>query len=83
MIDEEDAALARAAHTYNTSGPDYLKPAGAVTTLVMDSAALAYARKWKLIREDGTLKCLHDHCNGDGTLPTLECRTCLGRRTGG
>lgn len=50
--------------------------------LAVDEAAVAHARKWNLIRTDGTLKCLRDHCDGDGTLPTLECRACLARRTG-
>ncbi len=49
--------------------------------LVLDAAALNFARKWKLFREDGTVKCLNDWCGGDATLPTLECRDCkAGRR---
>lgn len=58
------------------------QPAGVTTTLVMDEAALNYARKWKLIRADGTVKCLHDACGGDATLPTLECLACRDRRLG-
>jgi hypothetical protein len=49
----------------------------------MDQAALNYARKWNLIREDGSLKCIRDRCDGDGVLPTMECRECKHRRVGG
>lgn len=44
--------------------------------LGQDRAAMNFARKWKLVREDGTVKCLNDWCGGDATLPTLECRDC-------
>jgi len=61
---------------------DKPQPAGAATTLVMDEAALSYAKKWKLVRGDGTCKCLIDGCDGDATLPTLECAACRDRRLG-
>lgn len=59
---------------------DSPQPARASTTAVMDEAALAYAKKWKLVRGDGTVKCLNNGCDGDGTLPTLECADCRDRR---
>lgn len=55
-------------------------PAGKVTALAMDEAALAYARRFQLVREDGTVRCIKDHCDGDATLPTLECQGCRDRR---
>ena len=58
------------------------QPASSIVGLVMDEAALAYARKWKLVRQDGTVKCSREHCNGDATLPTLECNACRDRRLG-
>ena len=57
-------------------------PLGKAASLVMDEAALNYARKWKLVRQDGTVKCSREHCNGDATLPTLECNACRDRRLG-
>lgn len=61
---------------------DRPEPAGAAAGLIIDEAALNYARKWKLVRADGTVKCSREHCNGDATLPTLECNDCRNRRLG-
>jgi hypothetical protein len=47
-----------------------------LTTEVMDRAALSMAHKFRLVRDDGTVKCINDHCDGDATLPTLECGRC-------
>lgn len=56
-------------------------PAGKAGALIIDEAALNMARKWRLVREDGTVKCCKDRCDGDATLPTLECQACRDRRT--
>lgn len=52
------------------------KPVPVSQVLEVDQAAMTMARKWRLIRPDGTVKCANDWCGGDATLPTLECRDC-------
>lgn len=80
--EELDQALERRDYTPAQPSPPPYSPAGAGSKLVMDEAALNYARKWKLLRGDGTCKCLNNGCDGDATLPTLECAPCRRRRTG-
>ena len=86
MTDEEtgEQILARAAGAYRSSLEPYAsptRPAGASAGLIVDQCALALARKWKLLRSDGTVKCIRDGCDGDGLPPSLECGTCRQRRT--
>lgn len=50
------------------------KDADRPAILPMDAAALNMARRFRLIREDGTVKCIRDGCENDATLPTLECK---------
>lgn len=52
------------------------RPEHVSALIVSDQAAMTMARKYKLVRSDGTLKCLWDGCNGDGRLPSLECLSC-------
>jgi hypothetical protein len=47
----------------------------------MDDAALAMARRFGLLRDDGTVHCIKDNCDGDATLPTLECQAHVDYRT--
>lgn len=47
----------------------------------INETAMSYARKWKLVREDGTIKCVT--CDyRDGTLPSLCCEPCLAHKRG-
>lgn len=72
--------------------PDYSPPApspapytsagDALGYKKIDEAGMAYARKWKLVREDGSVKCINDRCDGHAQMPTLECLPCRRRRTG-
>jgi hypothetical protein len=48
--------------------------------LPIDETALAMIKRFGLAREDGTARCINDHCNGDATFPTLECTRCLASR---
>lgn len=54
--------------------------ASTLTTTVMDRAAINMAHRYRLVRDDGTVRCINDHCDGDATLPTLECGWCRDRR---
>lgn len=58
------------------------QPVATSTGEILDAAAISMARAWKLVRADGTVKCLRDACDGDATLPTLECLACRDRRLG-
>lgn len=51
--------------------------------LPMDEAALTMARRFRLIRADGTCRCIRKNCEGDATLPTLECQAHVEYRLGG
>lgn len=62
--------------------PAYVSAGDAMGTQQIDAAAIEHAKKWGLWRGDGTIKCLRNGCDGDGTLPTLECAEHLRRRTG-
>jgi len=53
-----------------------------VPLLPLDEAALALARKWKLIADDGRVLCIRG-CGRPATLPSLCCRECLAARRGG
>jgi hypothetical protein len=77
-----DAAMRRPDYFPAAPEPAPYSPVGAPSQQVIDEAALAYARRWKLDRGDGTFKCSTKGCDGDATLPTLECEACLRRRTG-
>lgn len=77
-----DDKLSRPDYVPQKATPSPVQPVGKVGVLAMDEAALAHAKKWKLLRTDGTVKCLHNGCDGDGTLPTLECLSCRRKRTG-
>jgi hypothetical protein len=57
--------------------PDDAKRPG---ILPMDEAALSMARRFGLLREDGSARCINDHCDGDATFPTLECTRCIASR---
>jgi hypothetical protein len=50
--------------------------------LPMDVAVLNMARRFGLLRADGTAKCIHDECDDDATFPTLECKRHVEYRKG-
>lgn len=54
-----------------------------VPPLPLDEAALTMARRFKLIRPDGTAKCINGLCDRNATLPTLECDICIDHRLKG
>lgn len=57
-------------------------PAGAAIEQAIGDAALAYARKWKAIDDEGRVRCIR--CNyRPGTLPSLCCMQCLEARREG
>jgi hypothetical protein len=45
---------------------------------VIETAALAYARKWRLVADDGAVWCATDRCERLALLPSLHCGSCLG-----
>lgn len=51
----------------------------------LDQAALAYARKWRLITDNGEVLCLRldQGCDQPATFPTLLCRKHLAARQRG
>lgn len=58
-------------------------PAPLSASLPMDEAALALARKWDLIDDQGQLWCIRG-CGRAGKLPSLCCTVCLdAHRKGG
>ena len=80
--DDIEQQLSRPEYAPKARAPSPTQPLK-TSLLAADEAALSYARKWKLLRDDGTLRCVNDRCGGDGTLPTLECSECKRRRLGG
>jgi len=44
----------------------------------IELAALAYARKWRLIDGQGQIWCANEHCQRLALLPSLHCPICLG-----
>lgn len=51
------------------------EPAGRLLGNI-EETALALARKWDLIRSDGSIACVRG-CGGKGSLPSLACIRCL------
>lgn len=45
----------------------------------IDAAALAFARRFGLVRQDGSIKCAKPLCERDGKPPSLCCDVCLQR----
>lgn len=45
---------------------------------IIEEAALAYAAKWRLVADDGTIWCATDRCERLALLPSLHCGSCLG-----
>lgn len=52
-------------------------PAPAAPALPLDEAALAMARKWNLVTDEGQVLCLRGGCDQLATLPSLLCRAHL------
>lgn len=77
-----EAQIKRTDYSPPVPSPPPFERAGLAGKLVMDEAALVHAKKFGLVRQDGTVKCINDRCNGDAQLPTLECMACRKRRTG-
>lgn len=57
-------------------------PAPVGKLLPIDEAALAYARKWHLIDDQGQLWCMK-RCGRAGRLPSLCCSVCLAAHQAG
>lgn len=53
----------------------------AVSLLAIDETAVAMARKWNLVTEDGQIVCIKG-CGRLATLPSLCCRECLAAHRG-
>lgn len=49
----------------------------------IDAAALAFARRFGLVQQDGSIKCAKPLCERDGKLPSLCCEVCQDRRRRG
>lgn len=62
--------------------PPEREPTSAVELLPVDEAAIALARKWKLVNAEGQVECLKG-CGRLATLPSLCCRECLAARQRG
>lgn len=45
---------------------------------VIETAALAYAHKWRLVDDQGRIWCATDRCERLALLPSLHCASCLG-----
>jgi len=45
---------------------------------IIEEAAIAYAHKWRLVADDGTIWCATDRCERIALLPSLHCGSCLG-----
>lgn len=73
-----DKAMERRDYTPAPPPPNPLRPVKELFSGI-DQAAIAYAKKWGLVREDGTIRCLTQGCKGDGTAPTLRCAPCRKR----
>lgn len=81
--EELDEQLQRADYApAPTAAAPYTAVGDAMGFQKIDEAGMSYARKWNLVRQDGTVKCMRDHCNGDAQMPTLECLPCRRKRTG-
>jgi hypothetical protein len=57
---------------YDPDAPPVSEPLDAIS-----SAALAHARRWNLVCENGEIVCLRDGCDQVATLPTLLCEAHL------
>lgn len=78
-----DQKLQRPDYSPPAPSPPPYQPAGdALGVQAIDQAAIEHAKKWGLWRGDGTIKCIKNGCDGDATLPTLECVEHRRRRTG-
>jgi hypothetical protein len=58
------------------------EPTAAPAPLPVDAAALAFAKKWNLVCDNGEIVCIRG-CGRAATLPTLCCRDCLAARRRG
>lgn len=49
----------------------------------INDAALAHAKRWNLVCDDGQIVCMRERCNRVATLPSLLCAEHLAARRGG
>jgi hypothetical protein len=47
------------------------------------AAALAHAKRWNLVCENGQIFCMRERCEFEATLPSLLCAAHLAERTRG